>query len=520
MERRRKTIPLWAAAALLASACDRAPEVKNPAPCPRRPRIDPDYASVVIPPNIAPLNFRIREEGRDFVVRISGREGEPCRVRCNAGVCRIPPNAWRRLLLANRAGRLCFDVFVRRPDGSWRQFRPFYETVASDPIDPWLVYRRLVPNKSFSVVRGVYERDLASFRVRPLATLRDGEFQCFNCHTFWSHDPSRFLLHIRGKHAGMLVVNGGRTRKIDTRQPPMFRPLAYASWHPDGRHIAATCNIFLGCMSSAARTYLFQAVEKRGDLVVYDTKTNTLSASPAVFEHKHIETHPCWSPDGQYIYFVRGEDHPVRRIEDFDKFKFDLMRIRFDVETHAWGSPETVMAYSKLGKSCAFPRPSPDGRYVLHILSDRTTYPIHQKSSDVYLLDLRTRRFRRLDAACSEWAESYPRWSSNGRWFVFLSNRRDGLCALPYFCYFDRAGQAHKAFVLPQEDPRWFDTFTDTYNVTELVTGPVPISAFRLAQAMRQPCVKARFPGAPKVDAFTGATARAFNLQHGARVRP
>ena len=47
------------------------------------------------------------------------------------------------------------------------------------------------------------------------------------------------------------------------------------------------------------------------------------------------------------------------------------MRIAYDASADVWGAPEVVMAYSQAAKSCAFPRPSPCGRYVLHILADR-----------------------------------------------------------------------------------------------------------------------------------------------------
>jgi len=37
---------------------------------PHPPRIEPDYSDVVIPPNIAPLNFVIQEEGDSYFVVI------------------------------------------------------------------------------------------------------------------------------------------------------------------------------------------------------------------------------------------------------------------------------------------------------------------------------------------------------------------------------------------------------------------------------------------------------------------
>ena len=43
-------------------------------PLSRRPRIHPDYCDLVIPPNIAPLNFRIDESGELFFVRVHDLE--------------------------------------------------------------------------------------------------------------------------------------------------------------------------------------------------------------------------------------------------------------------------------------------------------------------------------------------------------------------------------------------------------------------------------------------------------------
>ena len=493
-------------AALLPASCCRMPDVTSATMSDREARIDPDYTSLTIPPNIAPLNFRIMEDGRDYVVRISSDGGERLHIHCRDGICRIPAKSWRRLLEANRGGRLLYSIFVRGDDGAWRQFRPVVNTVAKEPLDSHLVYRLLMPNKATGTIKGIYQRDVESFRESPLITRRDGTFVCFNCHTFHQHNPNRFLVHIRVKHPGMMLVMDGKVSKINTKQAPMFRPLAYASWHPGGSHIAATCNRFLGHFPSTARLYYFEAIEKRGDLVVYNVDRNTISTTKAVFGHKYIETHPCWSPDGKYIYYSRGADTPLLEPGDFGKTKFDMMRIPHDVATDTWGAPETVKAYSELGLSCAFPRPSLCGKYVLHILSEKTTYPIHQESSDVYMLELASKRHKRLDLVNSDRAESYPRWSSNGRWFVFVSNRRDGMSALPYFAYFDTKGEARKAFVLPQKDPVHYDTFIDTYNVVELVKSRVNVSAFRLAQAMQQPSTEAGFPNAPRVDAYTGAT--------------
>jgi hypothetical protein len=87
-----------------------------------------------------------------------------------------------------------------------------------------------------------------------------------------------------------------------------------------------------------------------------------------------------------------------------------------------------------------------------------------------------------------------------------LSNRRDGVSALVYLAYFDTQGETHKAFVLPQKDPGYYDTFIDTYNVVELVKSRVNVSTFKLAQAMQQQPREAEFQNPPQVDAYTGPT--------------
>ena len=487
-------------------SCRRPPDLSSAVAVEAAPRIDPDYASIVIPPNIAPLNFRILEDGSDCIVRILSDGAPPVEIHCPDRQCRLGLKTWRELLDRNKGRHLYYDIFMRKAEGTWTQFARFTNTVAEEPIDPWIVYRRLVPNKHLSEIKGIFQRDLESFETSAVVTLRDDTFECFNCHTFCQNDPNRFLIHLRGKNAGMVIVANGKVRKINTQQPPLWRPLAFASWHPGGEYIAATLNQFEGYDSSTEKSFQFEAVEKRGDLVVYNVEKNSISTSRQVFGTAYIETHPCWSADGKYIYYVRCEDHPLRAKRDLDVFRFDLMRVSYDIATDVWGAPETVMEFSKSGKSCSFPRPSPDGRYILHILADRTTYPIHQKSSDLYTLDLRTMLDRKLAAASSDGSESFPRWSSNGRWFSFLSTRSGGMSALPYFGYFDAQGNDHKAFLLPQEDPAFYDTFTDTYNVMELVKSKVPTSPFALAQAMQQPAEPARVPNASKVDAKTGAT--------------
>ena len=72
----------------------------------------------------------------------------------------------------------------------------------------------------------------------------------------------------------------------------------------------------------------------------------------------------------------------------------------------------------------------------------------------------------------------------NGRWMVFSSKRNDGLFVRPYFTYMDSEGRFHKPLVMPQKDPRYYDTCINTYNLPSFVTAPVRLTSRQLAAAV------------------------------------
>ena len=59
-----------------------------------------------------------------------------------------------------------------------------------------------------------------------LRATRDGTVKCFNCHTFCQNDPNRFLLQVRGKYEGMVLVENGKVRRINARS---LRPCCTSS---------------------------------------------------------------------------------------------------------------------------------------------------------------------------------------------------------------------------------------------------------------------------------------------------
>ena len=78
----------------------------------REPAIEPDYAGVTIPPNIAPLNFIIEEEGISFMVDASSSNGRHLSIKSSDGIIRFPVRSWNKLLSDNQGGEIIIEVLT------------------------------------------------------------------------------------------------------------------------------------------------------------------------------------------------------------------------------------------------------------------------------------------------------------------------------------------------------------------------------------------------------------------------
>jgi hypothetical protein len=468
------------------------------APVQRAPQIEPDYRDAVIPPNIAPLNFRVEEPGTEYWVRIDADEGESIDVSSRDGVIQIPPRRWRRLLELNRGGRLRFQICVRAADGQWVRFTPIENTIAAEDVDRYLCYRLIGPIHIIRVQVAIYQRDVESFEesvvVNNQSFGRGGG--CVNCHTFAPGHPDQMILHARGSGElsdlnGMIVVRHGQVKKVDSRKlirdassrrGRVTKSLAgYVAWHPQGQ---------LAAFVAGEMVQFFHAVgENRdvfngeSDLALYHADSNTVTTAPEISRADRVETFPAWSPDGRYLYFCSADPMPKDR---YREVRYDLMRVRYDPVSGQWGEVEPVLLAKDTGMSIVEPRISPDGRWLLFCMCEYGEFPPFQPSSDLYLMDLATRRYVRLDIN-SPRSDSWHSWSSNSRWIVFASKRRDGVFARLYFSYIDAQGRAHKPVVLPQKDPTFYDRFLKTYNVPELTPSPVPAAPRAIVKAICRP---------------------------------
>jgi len=457
----------------------------------RRPIIRPDYTDAVIAPNVAPLNFQVMEDGLRYQVRLHSDHASAIAVASDGPGIRIPMRPWKELLEENRGGSINVEVYVEGSDGTWRRFDPFSLRIAQEPIDRYVVYRRINVMYAPYIWMSLRQRDIETYRDSVVLDNRSFDRGCMNCHSFLNNSSDGVVLHIRSGQVnygtGMLVIRDDSVDKIDARTKFGPRPAAFTSWHPSGRLVAFSSNKVRQVFHTA-RTEVRDGLDMESDIAVCFLDSQVVSSAPALCAPDRLETFPVWSADGKHLYFCTAPvlwDDPERpSFARIQQVRYSLMGISYDVETNSWGEPEVVLSSEQTGLSITEPRTSPDGRFLAFCMSDYSTFPAFQPSADLYIMDLQTRQYERLDCS-SPWSESWHSWSSNSRWLAFSSKRSDGLFLRVWFSYIDGSGKASKPFVLPQEDPAFYDSFIRQFQMPELTRDPFPLAGERLARAIR-----------------------------------
>jgi len=467
----------------------------------------PDYQDIVIPPDLAPLNLKVLENGRKFCLRLSAGAGASVELFSSDGKMQIPAGPWRRLLKANSAGELRMDFFAKGERG-WLHFDTVRNRIAADEIDPYVVYRYIPAIYNHWDQISLRQRDLRNFDERILfdnqrSFDREGRSAgstCINCHTFLNHGTNTMLLHVRPSQPpqvpAMILVRDGRAEKVDTRDGPAA-PAAYISWHPSGKLLAFSRNR-LAQVFHTAGTETREVVDRDSDLSLYRLDTGQVFTVPQISRPDRLETFPAWSPDGRYLYFsaTQSWSGQANAPLHYQEIQYDLDRVSYDIATDRWGAVDTVVAAASLGKSISLPRISPDGLSLMFCGHDYGSFPIYQPGSDLYIVDLSRIPAvpRRLDEINSDRTDSYHSWSANSRWIIFASKREDGMFARLYITHLEAGGRFSKPFIMPQEDPEFYGRCLMTYNRPELITEPVTVSAAELTRAMNS--TASRPPGA------------------------
>jgi Flp pilus assembly protein TadD len=164
----------------------------------------------------------------------------------------------------------------------------------------------------------------------------------------------------------------------------------------------------------------------RGILGWYSRATGQMEALPGADDPRYVQTNAVWSPDGRYLVFARAEARdaypPGRKIAAYANdpnetpMQYDLYRIPFN--GGKGGRPERIVGASRNGMSNAFPKVSPDGRWIVFV--ECRNGLLMRPDSRLYIVPSSggTARSMRSNTALMN---SWHSFSPNGRWLVFSS---------------------------------------------------------------------------------------------------
>jgi len=437
-----------------------------------------EYAGVVLPPNIASLNFFVEAaDGEEALVLTCG--SYLISTVCKDGAMIPDLDDWKELMTGAKGKEMQVEHCVRTPQG-WKAYQAFTLKVAKEAIDPYLAYRLIPPGYEMWNEMGIYQRNLENFEETAILNNTQTDRNCMNCHSFCMQNPEQMQLHLRAKHAGTLLIQGDEITKLETKTDRTVSALVYPYWHPSGKFIAYSVNDTKQLFHTHHQNRI-EVMDLSSDVVVYDVEKNEIVTAPQIFGKEVFETFPSFSADGKTLYYCAARQQKMP--DDIEKLKYHLCAISFDAETRSFGDKaDTLYHAEQMNKSVSFPRVSPDGKYLMFTLADYATFPIWHQEADLWMMDLEKGETVCLDMLNSNSVESYHSWSSNSRWVVFSSRRMDGLYTRPYIAYVHADGTVGKPFVLPQAKGDFYDKFMNSYNIPELIKGKVDVGRHELVR--------------------------------------
>ena len=175
-----------------------------------------DYADIIIPSNIAPINFFVEaKDGKEELVLTL--DNRTLTVVCKDGALIPDLAAWKDLMTDAKGKTIKVEHCTQSSEG-WKAYKAFEIKVAEEEIDPYLAYRLIPPGYEMWNEMGIYQRNIENFEETAILNNTQTDRNCMNCHSFCMQNPEQMQLHIRAKHAGTLLLNEGTITKLDTIQ--------------------------------------------------------------------------------------------------------------------------------------------------------------------------------------------------------------------------------------------------------------------------------------------------------------
>lgn len=498
-----KILPLGGLGGLFLLSCS-GPSVPTDAThTDKLPDIYPDYSGVTIPANLCPTNFML-PDCEEAVACLSF--GDLSFTYGDDNKIVIDEEEWQELRNAAAGNDKGIKVEVYgKKDGKWLSYKSFPIYVAKDTIDPYISYRLIQPSYVAYEDLAIVQRNLTSYDESDIYNNRmihtEEKGQCINCHSFQNYETKNMLFHMRQFLGGTMILNNGQLKKIDLKTDSTISAGVYPSWHPTADLVAFSTNTTRQIFHTKDKDKI-EVLDYESDLILYDVQKNEVSnISNAPDEHECFAT---WSPDGKTLYYTSAHIDPAifnngdnSFRHHYEQIKYNIYSRSFDLATHKFGEPVLVFDAVQLGKSATLPRVSPDGKYLTFSLGNYGCFHVWHRDADICIIDLQATDTQhpkpQTQNLNSPFSDSYPTFSSNGRWIMTASRRDDGNYTRPYISYFDAQGKCHKAFAVPQKDPERNTLLLRSYNRPEFMKEKVKVTPQQFATKAQEDAVRAKY---------------------------
>lgn len=465
------------------------------------PAIFPDYIGVTIPSNLCPTNFML-PDCEEAVAQLSS--GNLSFTYGDGNKIVIDEDEWAELC-ASAAGNkeeITVKVFGKK-NGQWFSYYSFPIYVAKDTIDPYIAYRLIQPSYVTYEDISIVQRNITNFDESDIYNNQiiqtEANGQCINCHSFQDYGTDKMLFHMRQYCGGTMIANKGELKKVDLKTDSTISAGVYPSWNPKADLVAFSTNTTRQIFHTSDNAKI-EVFDYESDLILYDVAKNEVST--ICNGAKDLESFPTWSPDGKTLYyssahldFLDSIDVRTEMKKHYKEIKYDIYSRSFDLTTHKFGEPQLIFDASSLGNSATLPRVSPDGRYLAFAIGEFGCFHVWHKDADICIIDLKQEGYPMLYTGTinSDESESYPSFSSNGRWIMTASRRDDGNYTRPYIAYFDTNGKLYKPFEVPQKNPEHNTLLLRSYNRPEFLKQKVQFNPQQFAEKAHEDALHAKY---------------------------
>ena len=250
---------------------------------------------------------------------------------------------------------------------------------------------------------------------------------CIGCHSY-SENITSFNIKRRGDRRFVYSKNMGQIKNYEQKFMGHF---SFTSRVVDQRFMLVVANTFGTIEIRHNIKEPFDLMYKAGDIFCFDFEKEKMFPLPGASELDFVEDMPSFSPDGKKIIFSKYQ------IANDSIPDMDLNTIDFN---YGAGGQAEIFKKSTPGEYLYFARFSPDSKWVSYCKGQGSKGIFAKSTSDIYLMNLRTGKEKKLKLNQPESMDSWHQWSADAHWLIFSSKRYHNEITSLYLTYIDESG--------------------------------------------------------------------------------